>query len=137
MEVEVSEMLVPDRAQTSRVPAGPVSREEGNRGTMLALKPNVGPTAKTSRISPMGCLMGQEGVVDGESSASSLVPSSIFSGVVGEVGVGRRRSPSNSSRKEIIRKESSLIETGFSIEGDTGVAFGEGPGIEPGSGGGA
>ena len=137
LEVEVSEMLVPDRAQTSRVPTRPVSREEGNRGTMLALKPNVGPTAKTSRISPMGCFMGQEGVVDGESSASSLVPSSIFSGVVGEVGVGIRRSPSNSSRKEIIRKESSLIETGFSIEGETGVAFGKGPGIEPGSGGGA
>ena len=111
----MSEMLVPDRAQTSRVPAGPVSREEGNRVTVLALKPNVGPTSKTSRISPMGCFMGQEGVVDGESSASSLVPSSIFSGVVGEVGVGIRRSPSNSSRKEIIRKESSLIETGFSI----------------------
>ena len=59
--------------------------------------------------------MGQEGVVDGESSASSLVSSSIFSGVAGEVGVGRRRSPSKSSRKEIIRKDSSLIETGFSI----------------------
>ena len=69
---------------------------------MLALKPNVGPTAKASRISPMRCLMGQEGVVDGESSAAGLVPSSIFSGVVGEVGVGRRRSPSNSSREEML-----------------------------------
>ena len=104
LEVEVSEMLVPDRAQTSRVPAGPVSREEGNRGTMLALKPHVGPTTKASRISPMRCFMGQEGVVDGESGASSLVPSRIFSGVVGEVGVGRRRSPSNSSREKISRK---------------------------------
>ena len=104
LELEVSEMLVPNRAQTSRVPAGPVSREEGNRGTMLASKANVGPTTKTSRISPMRCFMGQEGVVDGESSASSLVPSRIFSGVVGEVGVGRRRSPSNSSREKISRK---------------------------------
>ena len=104
---------------------------------MLALKPNVGPTAKTSRISPMGCFMGQEGVVDGESSASSLVPSRSFSCVVREVGVDRRRSPSNPSRKEISRKESLLTETGFSIKGDTGVAFGKGSGIKPGSGGGA
>ena len=71
---------------------------------MLALKPNVGPTAKASRISPMRYFMGQEGVMDGESSAASLVPSRSFSGVVGEVGVGRRRSPSNSSREKISRK---------------------------------
>ena len=104
---------------------------------MLALKPNVGPTAKTSRISPVRSFLRQEGVVDGETSVPSLVPSSIFSGVGGEVGVGRRRSPSNSGREKISRKESPLIETGFSIEGDTGVAFGKGPGIEPGLGGGA
>ena len=101
------------------------------------MKLNVGPTTKTGRISPMRYFMGQEGVVDRETSAPSLVPSRSFSCVVGEVGVGRRRSPSNSSRKDIVRKESSLIETGFSIEGDTGVAFGKGPGIKPGSGGGA
>ena len=85
---------------------------------MLALKPNVGPTAKTSRISPMRCFMGQNGVVDGETSAPSLVPNRSFSCVVREVGVGRGRSPSNLSRKEICRKKGSLIETRFSIEGD-------------------
>ena len=75
--------------------------------------------------------------MDGETGTPGLIPTRSFSGVVGKVGVYRGRSPGSSSREEILRDNGSLIETRFSIEGDTGVAFGTGLGIEPGLGGGA
>ena len=36
----------------------------------------------------MRCLVGEEGVVDGEAGASSLVPGGSFSDVVAEISVG-------------------------------------------------
>ena len=45
--LEVSQVLVPNRAQISRIPTGPVGRKEGNSGAMLAFQLDEGPSAKT------------------------------------------------------------------------------------------
>jgi hypothetical protein len=56
-ELKVPEVLVPDRAQGGRIPAGPVGREEGDRGAMLALEPDEGPAPKSGGVTTMSCFM--------------------------------------------------------------------------------
>ena len=61
---------------------------------MLPLQSDGGPSTQACRISTVRCLVGEEGVVDGKTSASSLVPGRSFSGVVAQISVCGRASSS-------------------------------------------
>ena len=102
---------------------------------MLSFQPDVDPSPESTRVSPMGDFVAQNGVVGGEASSPSLVPGSRFSGVVGKIREGRRRGASHSGCIEVLVAQGSFIRTMFKEKGDAGVTLGEGPGIEFGFGG--
>ena len=83
----------------------------------------------------MGDFVAKDGVVNGKARATSLVPRRYFSSVVYQVGECGRRGTSQSGGIQILVAQSSFIKAVLREEGDTGVAFGEGPRVEFGFGG--
>jgi len=132
MVPEVSSLLIPNRSNVVRRPAGPISRDHRYCKVSFTFKADVSPAAKASGVPAMVKFVGTERTGQGEARASDLFPGCLFISIVDQVGEGGGIDTFHPLIKGMRELEAPAAKTVFSNQGDSSITSTECSGVSRG-----